>query len=57
VHIVMTSTEHEFQQGTAQHSFIEADLAAVNRSRTPWVILAGHRYAPALLLAVSCCWC
>ncbi|EFX05024.1 metallo-phosphoesterase [Grosmannia clavigera kw1407] len=27
----------------AQSTWLEADLAAVNRSRTPWVVVAGHR--------------
>jgi 3',5'-cyclic AMP phosphodiesterase CpdA len=27
----------------AQTNWLEADLAAVNRSQTPWVIVAGHR--------------
>lgn len=26
-----------------QYSFIEADLAGVNRTKTPWVVFSGHR--------------
>lgn len=38
------STEHNFTVGSPQYEFIEADLAKVDRSTTPWVIVAGHRY-------------
>lgn len=38
------STEHFFGPGTRQHLWLEADLAAVNRSRTPWLVLVGHRW-------------
>lgn len=30
-------------QGSSQYKFLAADLAAVNRSVTPWVVVAGHR--------------
>lgn len=43
VHITGMSTEHDFRVGSEQHSWIRADLAAVNRSRTPWVVFGGHR--------------
>ena len=43
IHITVMSTEHDYQPSTPQHAFLESDLAAVNRSRTPWVIFAGHR--------------
>jgi acid phosphatase type 7 len=42
-HVVFISTEHAFAEGSAQHSWLAADLAAVDRSRTPWVVLTGHR--------------
>lgn len=43
VHFTVMSTEHFFGPGTRQHLWLEADLAAVNRSRTPWLVLVGHR--------------
>jgi hypothetical protein len=45
VHVVGLSTEQPFWEGTPQHTWLAADLAAVNRSVTPWVVLAGHRPA------------
>ncbi|KAI7845277.1 hypothetical protein COHA_001120 [Chlorella ohadii] len=35
--------EHLFERGSEQRAWIEADLKAVNRSRTPWVVVGGHR--------------
>ena len=35
--------EHLFERGSEQRAWIEADLNAVNRSRTPWVVVGGHR--------------
>eukprot|EP00879_Flechtneria_rotunda_P027871 GHRR01029908.1.p1 GENE.GHRR01029908.1~~GHRR01029908.1.p1 ORF type:complete len:127 (-),score=30.07 GHRR01029908.1:375-755(-) len=29
--------------GSEQHAWVLSDLAAVNRSRTPWVVVGGHR--------------
>jgi len=43
VHFVMLDTEMLTGNGSAQFAFIDADLRAVNRSRTPWVIVSGHR--------------
>ena len=43
VHVVMIDTEVAVGPGSDQHAWLSADLAAVNRSETPWVILAGHR--------------
>ena len=43
VHIVMMSTEHDWTKGSKQYQFLETDLANVNRTSTPWVILTGHR--------------
>lgn len=37
------STEEPVAVGTPQYNFITADLAAVNRTLTPWVIVNGHR--------------
>jgi len=43
VHVVMMSTEHNFEAGSAQYEFLLKDLAAVNRSLTPWIVFNGHR--------------
>ena len=32
-----------FEPGSPQHDFICADLAALNRSATPWLVVGGHR--------------
>ncbi|KAF4727369.1 hypothetical protein FOZ63_007215 [Perkinsus olseni] len=43
VHYVMMSTEHNYLNGSAQHQWLADDLASVNRTKTPWVIVTGHR--------------
>jgi len=43
VHFIMMDTEMSAAAGSAQLAFFEADLAAVDRSVTPWVIFSGHR--------------
>jgi hypothetical protein len=43
VHIVTLSTEHDVTEGSPQHSWLEADLASVDRAVTPWVVLTAHR--------------
>ncbi|KAL6623034.1 hypothetical protein ACP70R_032913 [Stipagrostis hirtigluma subsp. patula] len=43
VHFVYMSTETDFTEGSDQYNFIKADLEHVNRSRTPFIILQGHR--------------
>eukprot|EP01116_Phalansterium_solitarium_P007052 TRINITY_DN19529_c0_g1_i1.p1 TRINITY_DN19529_c0_g1~~TRINITY_DN19529_c0_g1_i1.p1 ORF type:complete len:598 (+),score=186.56 TRINITY_DN19529_c0_g1_i1:128-1921(+) len=43
VHVIHWSSEHDFTPGSVQHQWLLADLAAVNRSRTPWVVAAMHR--------------
>ncbi len=40
---VQYSTEHPFERGTPQFEFISKALARVNRTRTPWLIVGGHR--------------
>jgi len=45
VHIVQLSSEHDFTPGSVQLEWLDQDLAAVNRSRTPWVIVTAHRPA------------
>ena len=43
VHFIMMSTEHNFTQGSPQYEWMENDLKNVNRSLTPWIVIAGHR--------------
>lgn len=43
VHLVHLNTEMPCGKGSSQYAWLEADLASVNRSVTPWVILGGHR--------------
>eukprot|EP00929_Paragymnodinium_shiwhaense_P007353 TRINITY_DN111258_c0_g1_i1.p1 TRINITY_DN111258_c0_g1~~TRINITY_DN111258_c0_g1_i1.p1 ORF type:complete len:697 (+),score=162.35 TRINITY_DN111258_c0_g1_i1:65-2092(+) len=40
---VVMSTEHNFTIGGEQNDWLEATLAAVDRSVTPWVVFTGHR--------------
>ena len=39
----MLDSEHDWRAGSHQHSWLEADLSAVDRSITPWVIVTSHR--------------
>jgi hypothetical protein len=43
IHFVGMSTEHDFSACSEQYDYLEADLKAVDRSKTPWVIFNGHR--------------
>ncbi len=43
IHFVQFSTEVNFEPGSDQYAFVTADLAAVDRSKTPWVIAGFHR--------------
>eukprot|EP01006_Ploeotia_vitrea_P031256 TRINITY_DN63577_c1_g3_i1.p1 TRINITY_DN63577_c1_g3~~TRINITY_DN63577_c1_g3_i1.p1 ORF type:complete len:592 (+),score=290.91 TRINITY_DN63577_c1_g3_i1:201-1778(+) len=43
VHVMQFSSEHDWTQGSVQYQWMEADLAAVNRSVTPWVVVTSHR--------------
>jgi predicted phosphodiesterase len=42
-HYVIFDTEHDFTHGSAQHAWIEKDLQHVNRTKTPWLVVAAHR--------------
>ena len=48
VHVIVFSTEHDFLTGSDQYNWMAADLEAVNRTLTPWVIVTGHRYGTCL---------
>jgi hypothetical protein len=43
VHFVLWSSEHDYTQGSAQRAWLEQDLLGVNRSVTPWLVVAMHR--------------
>ena len=43
VHFIMMSTEHDVGKGSRQYLWLEKDLQNVDRVKTPWIILAGHR--------------
>ncbi|XP_021757125.1 probable inactive purple acid phosphatase 2 [Chenopodium quinoa] len=43
VHFVYFSTETNFLQGSAQYKFLEHDLENVDRKKTPFVVVQGHR--------------
>jgi phosphodiesterase/alkaline phosphatase D-like protein len=43
VHFIMISTEHDLSPGSRQYVWLQEDLRNIDRSRTPWVILGGHR--------------
>ena len=42
-HYIMISTEHDFSPGSPMYTWLENDLKIVDRKKTPWVIIAGHR--------------
>ncbi|KAK6133881.1 hypothetical protein DH2020_032371 [Rehmannia glutinosa] len=43
VHFVYLSTETNFLPGSKQYSFLKSDLESVDRNKTPYVIVQGHR--------------
>ncbi|KAL9225888.1 hypothetical protein vseg_001764 [Gypsophila vaccaria] len=43
VHFVYISTETNFLQGSDQYNFLKHDLENVNRMKTPFVVVQGHR--------------
>merc|ERR1740130_2558684 len=45
VHWVMLSSEHNYTTEAAQYKWLDNDLAKVDRSKTPWVIVTAHRPA------------
>ena len=42
VHWITLSNYHPFTSGSAQHSWLQADLAGIDRSVTPWVFVNTH---------------
>jgi len=55
IHFVQFSTEVNFEPGSDQYAFVTADLAAVDRSKTPWIIAGFHRpyITPTVRLALD----
>ena len=43
MHTIILSSEHNMTKGSAQYKFLETDLAGVNRTITPWVVVELHR--------------
>jgi hypothetical protein len=43
IHFTIMSTEHNFTSGSEQWNFLTNDLKSVDRSVTPWLVMAGHR--------------
>lgn len=43
VHMAVISTEQNFTAGSAQYQWLLNDLAKVDRSQTPFLLLSGHR--------------
>eukprot|EP00262_Sarcandra_glabra_P005601 TRINITY_DN1732_c0_g1_i1.p1 TRINITY_DN1732_c0_g1~~TRINITY_DN1732_c0_g1_i1.p1 ORF type:complete len:645 (-),score=67.67 TRINITY_DN1732_c0_g1_i1:392-2326(-) len=43
VHFLYISTETDFLRGSDQYNFIERDLGMVDREKTPFVVVQGHR--------------
>ncbi len=43
VHFTAISTEHDLTPGSVQYAWLEAELAAVDRCATPWLVLLLHR--------------
>ena len=39
----MMSTEHDIRPGSRQYTWLENDLKKVDRNKTPWIVLGGHR--------------
>ena len=39
----MMSTEHDFSPDSRQYKWLETDLKKIDRKKTPWVIIGGHR--------------
>ena len=39
----MMSSEHDIRPGSRQYTWLENDLKKVDRNKTPWIVLGGHR--------------
>ena len=43
VHMVFMSTEHDYDSASSQFSWLKADLEAVDRDKTPFIVIIGHK--------------
>ncbi|XP_073144952.1 probable inactive purple acid phosphatase 27 [Henckelia pumila] len=43
LHFTVISTEHDWTPKSPQYEWMNEDMSAVDRSRTPWLIFTGHR--------------
>ncbi|XP_073037547.1 probable inactive purple acid phosphatase 27 isoform X1 [Primulina eburnea] len=43
LHFTIISTEHDWTPNSQQYEWMNEDMSAVDRSRTPWLIFTGHR--------------
>ncbi|KAL9407226.1 hypothetical protein Peur_004198 [Populus x canadensis] len=43
VHFTVISTEHDWTENSEQYKWMDQDMSLVDRSKTPWLIFAGHR--------------
>ena len=42
VHVIILASFFTFTAGSPQYKFLQSDLAAIDRSKTPWVITLIH---------------
>ena len=54
VHFTVISTELSFNHSSAQYKFVAKDWATVDRTKTPFLILAGHRSDTCHTSTLSC---
>ena len=43
VHFTVWSSEHNFTKGSRQYAWLAQDLAGVNHTETPWLVVQMHR--------------
>ena len=43
VHVVFISSENDWRVGSPQYEWLKQDLAGVNRTVTPWIVVNSHR--------------
>jgi acid phosphatase type 7 len=43
VHFLIYSSEHDFTTSSEQYAWMKADLLAVDREKTPWIVCCAHR--------------
>lgn len=43
IHVIMMSTEQDFQISSEQFAALVGYFEAVDRNKTPWLVFSGHR--------------